>query len=286
MMKKSLFCLFSFLILNLISGSPSSDKYERFLIDFSYYEKFSGEVLGLYVVKGDVSPKISEDTYIMAEIINHYLYLKENPHANFNLPLKDKFTELITTNIFEKYANRHYNHHTELRDLQLILSNSSNEFTLNNIRSIYDSLHAFISKKEKYYSRQNNQDGMYFCDDMNKVILMPIKRIGYELGSDKSSTTDFSYRSIDSLNLQEFKLFWNDFKSSNYKSLSRYFKAITDQFIKLDTGGVIEIPFDNDNLRINKSYFVSLMMFGQVWYFELDKENYFSELHKISLIQL
>ena len=132
------------------------------------------KLLGLYVVKCIKD----EDTYIMAEIINHYLYLKENPHANFNLPLKDKFTELITTNIFEKYANRHYNHHTELRDLQLILSNSSNEFTLNNIRSIYDSLHAFISKKEKYYSRQNNQDGMY-CHDMNKVILMPIKRIGY-----------------------------------------------------------------------------------------------------------
>ena len=59
----------------------------KYLIDSTYYDRFSAEVLGVYIIYNDMPMKIVKDLDKMARILTHYIYVTENPQ--FKIPRKE-----------------------------------------------------------------------------------------------------------------------------------------------------------------------------------------------------
>ena len=157
------FCLIASFSLNAVTQNEY--EIENYFIDYSCFEEFSPQVLGLYVIEGDVPIKILEDTYSMAEILKHYIqclngFEKRNP---VNDEINDKIDKLLNTNLFQKFSDKHYNHHAELRDIRLTITANKH-----NIYNLHYKLNEFITKKNNFYVRQNNFDAIAFCDDIKK----------------------------------------------------------------------------------------------------------------------
>ena len=237
----------------------------KYLVDSTYYDQFSAEVLGIYVLYDEVPMKIYEDTNKMAQMLHQYLRIKQNP--NFN----NTFSELQRINLFNKFSQKHFNHHTELRDIDWMLSDDKKT-----PKALYDSINQYIERKKNFYVRQNNEDGVAFCNDIEKTILKPlIKVIGNGLNE----------KDISSLNKNELKLVWADFKKNNLNLIQTYFDANKDKFRVLDSNNRFEISFNESESKKYKYYFLCIKVFGQTWYLEL-YDDYTSDVHKVSLINL
>lgn len=254
----------------------SNSEVTRFLVDYSYYEEFSPKVLGVYVIFDDAPIKIIEDTQIMSQVMSRFIFLSKNPHSYKNLELNDNFRELMDINLMEKFSQKHYNHHVEIRNIELILERSKKQFSLNNIKLIYNAINEYNQKKKDFYGRQNNEDGIAFCNDIEKTLLKPLKRIGYKLNS--KPTKD---KEINSLSKNELKLFWNDFKKTSLGLIQTYFDANKEALITISSSNTFEIPYN----KKYKYYFLCINMFGQNWYLEL-YDDYSSDAHEVSLINL
>lgn len=292
-MKHSLIILS--LIISLSVKSHAGDNYQRsinYLVDYSYYEEFSAEVLGVYVINDSVPVQILENTYRMSQILDHYLYISKNPNFNKD-KVKDKdrlsndLSDLLNLDLFEKFSQKHYNHHPEIRDIELILEGSSKKLSINSIKNTYRIINDYNERKKNFYSRQNNSDGVAFCYDIENTILKPLRGIGYKLNPKHESVSvkDILEKDINSLNKKELKLVWDNFKDNNLDLIEIYFDAKRDQLEILDNNSSLNIKYDLNASSKPQHYFLCLKIFGQDWYLEL-YDDYPSDSHRVNFINL
>lgn len=178
----------------------------KYLVDTTYYDQFSAEILSVYVINKDVPIRIIESANIMAQILDRYINLKKNPYAHANLKLYDDYIKLLNINLFQKFSQVHYNHHLEIRKIELILKDCDRALTLNNIRAIYGAVNEYILYKKEVYGRQNNEDGVAFCNDIENTLLKPLLKLGYKLKSKTNVKNNPSLTNINNLSKDELKL--------------------------------------------------------------------------------
>ena len=265
----------------------------NYLVDYSYYEEFSAEVLGVYIINDYVPVQILEDTYRMSQILNHYLYISKNPDFNNDKEndyqhdkLINDLTDLLNVNLFEKFSQKHYNHHSEIRDIELMLEDGSKKLSINSIKNTYNKINEYNQRKKDFYSRQNNSGGVAFCYDIQNTILNPLRGIGYRLMKPKSvSTEDVLEKDINSLSKKELKLVWDNFKNNNLFLIETYFDSKVDQIRNLDNNSKLNILYNKDGSNKPQHYFLCLKIFGQNWYLEL-YDDYPSDSHRVNFINL
>ena len=250
---------------SLYSESINENKIEKYIVDYSYLKQFHPHIIGIYVIDGDIPPKITEDIYRMSEILNRYINSKN---------ISSEYEILLDINLFNKFSDKHYNHHTELRDLELIKRDYKN-----NKLALFNQVDKFITKKKDFYIRQNNYGGITFCNDIEKTFLKPLNKFI------KDESVNINMKEISSLSKSELKAVWINFKKMNYPIIQKYFAAKADKLLSLANDDSFE-----ENPTINKSkelkhYYLSIKMFGQIWYLEL-YDDYVSNLHNVSLIKL
>lgn len=276
------------LIISLFIKAHAAENHQRsinYLVDHSYYEEFSAEVLGVYVINDYVPVQIIEDTYRMSQILDHYLYISKNPHANSekNKVLTRNYSDLLNINLFEKFSQKHYNHHPEIRDIELMLEGSSKKLSINSIKNTYSIINNYNQRKKDFYSRQNNSEGVDFCHDIEKTILKPLREIGYKLKT--VSIKDILEKDINSLDKNELKLVWNNFKVNNLDIIETFFNSKGDQLRTLDNNSTLNILYDLNDSGKPQHYFLCLKIFGQNWYLEL-YDDYPSDSHRVNFIHL
>ena len=60
----------------------------KYLVDSTYYDQFSAEVLGVYVLYDDVPMKITKDLNKMARILDRYLNIEDNTSLRYDAVMK------------------------------------------------------------------------------------------------------------------------------------------------------------------------------------------------------
>lgn len=252
----------------------------KYLVDSTYYDQFSAEVLGIYVLYDEVPMKIYEDTNKMAQILSRFISLKDNTNTKSDSLLKE-FNTIKKTKLYNRFSQKHMNHHTELRDIGWMLADNKKT-----PKALYNSINQYIERKKDFYARQNNEDGVSFCNDIEKTILKPMIKVIKKIDSKKIKISeDYNKKQISSLNKKELKLVWNEFKENNLGLIQTYFDANKDKFRVLDSNNRFEISFNESESKKYKYYFLCIKVFGQTWYLEL-YDDYTSEVHKVSLIKL
>ena len=211
---------------------------EKFMLDSSYYDNFSPEVIGVYVIDDEVPFKITEDIDKMARIVGQIIYLRNNPNTNSYISefiiaeVEYDLEKLLSLDLFEEFSEKHNNHHIEIRDIELLLEEIERgnlTISLDNIRLIYSSINKYVGRKKDFYIRQNNQQGIDFVLDIEKTILIPLRKMGHKLDPNKKESLSISnnkysqqFKSIMNLNLK--KVFFN--KHSNYQNEMVYIQHI------------------------------------------------------------
>ena len=89
---------------------------EKYLVDSSYYDQFSAEVLGVYIMYNNIPMRITKDLNKMARILDHYINLSGSNLENENNRMI-KFKEIISIDVFNKFCHKYINNHTEMRDI-------------------------------------------------------------------------------------------------------------------------------------------------------------------------
>jgi len=259
---------FFFLIASFLLNADTKNEYEikNYFIDYSYLKEFSPRILGIYVIKGDIPIKIVEDTHIMSQILSRYIVTRFTGSKTQS----SEYEKLISEKLFNKFSHKHYNYHTELRDLDLIIRDNQNDANI-----LYLRINEFVSKKRDFYLRQNNHDGVTFCNDIEKNVLKILLKLIHD-GDDE--------KQISSMSKTKLKSFWLDFKKNNYPIIQKYFETKADELISLDND-TFELKVKANESNKLRYYYISINMFGQTWYLEI-YDDYVSELNNISLIQL
>ena len=247
----------------MFADTYDNTKVEKYLVDYSYLKEFSPEILGVYVIKGDIPMKIMEDTHTMGQILGRYVVTRSKAQSS-------EYDKLISENLFNKFSHKHYNYHTELRDLDLIIRDNKN-----NLNKLYYKLNEFILKKKDFYLRQNNHDGVAFCNEIEKTVLKILLKL---IHNDED-------REISSMSKIELKSVWLDFKKNNYPIIQKYFETKADKFISLDSNDTFELKVKAKESKKFRFYFICIKIFGQTWYLEI-YDDYVSDLHEICLIEL
>ena len=90
----------------------------------------------------------------MSQILDHYLFISKNPDFNNDKEndyqhdkLINDLTDLLNINLFEKFSQKHYNHHPEIRDIELMLQDASNEISIKSIKNIYNVINNYNERK-------------------------------------------------------------------------------------------------------------------------------------------
>lgn len=255
----------------------------KYLVDTSYYERFSADVLGIYVLSSEVPMPILEYTHNMAQILNRFIELKTTTtNKDKQLMLRREFQKVLDINLFEKFSQKYENHHPEIRDISFMLKGGD----FNNIKYLYTSINDYIKRKKDFYSRQNNESAVEFCYDIEKTVLKPIKKIAYRIKNPKVNNGDnFSDKAISNLNMIELKTTWNEFKKYNLNVIEKFFEDKMDKIYSVNDSNCLEVTLNEEESNNYVYYFICINIFGQNWYLEL-YDDYVSNIHRISLVRL
>ena len=255
------------------------DSVIKYLVDSTYYDRFSTEVLGVYVINNNIPMRITKDLKKMAKILDRYIDLSSsNQIIDTNDTQMNKFKEIISTDIFHKYSKKYMNNHSEMRDINRLLRNTND---YKEITNLFNKLENYINKKKDLYHRQNNKDGISFCKEIKKTILNPLAKIN----SVENITDEIFEKSIKRLSKRELKIVWDEFKNSNLGLIKTYFNANNDKLVQLDANNLLEIDLNYLEWNGLPKYYICLRIFGQKWYLKIS-DYYVSDLHKVSMIQL
>lgn len=254
----------------------------KYFVDTSYYDQFSAEVLGVYILYNEIPLSILKDTKSMTKILKRYLEVFVTNNDLDNKGYKH-FNEIISINLFERYSNKYESNHSEIRHIQWILERGKKEFSRKNVIDLYNAINQYNQQKKDFYVRQNNYRGIAFCDEIQKVILNPLAAL---FSSPKVKIRENYLNSdITSLNKEELKLFWGDFKKHKLGLLNAYFNANDEKLTQLDANNTFQVQLDYVEWNGMPKYYICLYMFGQKWYLKID-DYYISSLHKVSLLKL
>ncbi|MFL2826082.1 MAG: hypothetical protein ACJZ8T_03305 [Coraliomargaritaceae bacterium] len=269
----------------------------KYLVDSTYYDQFSAKVLGVYIIYNDVPMKITKDLNKMARILKHYIFLNENPNyglsANDNefslTKAKSTFDKIIQTErLFSLTSNRFLNQAADARDFSRILEKHY-DFTAKGIAEMQSSLTIIYKRKIALYTRQNNKQGLEFCKEVNKGYIVPLSKLVKQLDDYNKPQTpirkNFKKFAIERLNIEELKIFWDDFKENDLGLIQTYFNANEKKLKQLDENNSFEIELDDVDWNGMPKFYISLNIFGQQWYLSTDYYNV-SGLHKVNLIKL
>ena len=274
----------------------------KYLVDSTYYEQFSAEVLGVYILYNDIPVRISKDLKRMTEILEHYIFLKENP--NYKIPKKNNpfsyenakytFNQIRKSNqLFQITAQEFTNQEADARDLSRILEKHY-DFTTIGLTKLHSSLEEYLDRKISLYTIQNNKSGLGFCNSVQRIYLSPIWRLKLKLEENdefnrnqKDSTIRVNYKKlgIRGLNKDELKLVWDEFKNSKLGLINAYFNANVDKLEQLDADNTFQIEANYEEWNGLPKYYICLNIFDQKWFIKID-DYYVSDRHKVSLIQL
>lgn len=251
------------------------DSIIKYLVDSTYYDQFSAEILGVYIIYDDIPKRINKDLIRMAEILDHYINLSSSNQKNYQ---KIKFKEIISTDVIEEFSSKYIDNYPEMRDINLLLRNVDDYREISNL---FNKLENYINKKKDFYHRQNNKEGISFCKEIEKTILNPLAKINAPTKAD----VNLSKKPIKTLSKKELKIVWDEFKNSNLGLIKAYFDANNQKLAQLDTNNSFSIDLDYLDWNGVPKYYICLKIFGQKWYLKID-DYYVSDLHKVSLIQL
>lgn len=281
------------------------DSVIKYLVDSTYYDQFSAEVIGVYILYNDIPVRITKDLKKMAEILDHYIFLKENP--NYKIPklkknlfsleiAKYKFNEIRKSHkLFQITSQEFLNQEADARELARILEKHY-DFTTKGVSELYSSLEKYLNKKLDFYTRQNNKAGLQFCYLAKKMYLAPVQMLKIELEeNDKFNQNqyhnystirdDYKKLAVKGLNKEELKLVWDEFKDSNLALIRKYFDANAENLEQLDANNSFQINLNYAEWNGFPKYYICLSIFGKKWYLRMD-DYYVSGLHKVSLIKL
>jgi hypothetical protein len=281
-MRNLLFIILSLTTLvSLFADSfDNNSEVEKYLVDSTYYDQFSSEVLGIYVLYDEVPIKIYEDTNKMAQILSRFISLKDNTNTKI-VSLPKEFNTIKKTKLFNRFSQKHMNHHIELRDIDWMLADDKKM-----PKALYDSLNQYIKKKKEYFARQNNEDAEAFFTDIEKTILKPLIKVIQKIESQKIKIReDYNKQQISSLNKKELKLVWDEFKENNLGLIQTYFDANKKKLKQLDENNSFEINLNDVEWDGMPKFYICLNIFGQKWHLRID-DYYVSGLHKVNLIKL
>ena len=288
----------------------NDDDVIKYLVDSTYYDQFSVEILGVYVMYNDIPIRISKDLKRMAEVLDHYIFLRQNP--NYKIPklepkksrysyqaVKFKFNQIKKTHqLFQLTSQDFHNQEADARELSVILQ-KHNDFSTNGLSELHLSIGNFLNRKTDFYTRQNDRVALKFCDLIRARYLYPIQNILNQL-TDIEETNKFNQHleeqhsnlrgnfkklGIKGLNKDELKVVWDEFKESKLGLIQTYFKANDEKLIQLDANNTFQVDLDYVDLNGMPKFYICLNLFGQKWYLRID-DYYVSEHHKISLIKL
>ena len=267
----------------------------KYLVDSTYYYRFSAEGMGVYVIYNDIPVTITKDLKRMTEILDHYAFLIENPNYivskknPFSLEeAKHNFNEIRKSHqLFRITSQKFLNQEADARDLARILEKQY-DFTTKGITKLYLSLEKYLNKKLDLYTRQNNKAGLQFCYLTERMYLTPLLKLKLELEENEKFSIvrdDYKKLAIKRLNKEELKLVWNEFKDSKLGLIRKYFDANAENLVQLDANNTFQINLNYAEWNGFPKYYICLSIFGQKWYLRMD-DYYVTDLHKVSLIQL
>jgi hypothetical protein len=259
----------------------------RYLVDSTYYDQFSAEVLGVYIIYDDMPMKIVKDLDKMARILDRYLNLKLNKgdRDNSNNVKNDALAKVLNINLSEKFSKKYMDNNNEIRDIQFRLNGSSKELSGKNIKQIHNSISDYLKRRRDFYIRQNNYDGIAFCNQIEKSILIPLERIAAKLVPKVGVRSNYKTIAIKGLNKKELKLVWDEFKENNLGLIQAYFDANKDKLRVLGDNNTFEIELNDVEWNGMPKFYICLNIFGQKWHLRVD-DYYVSGLHKVNLIKL
>lgn len=253
----------TFPLSTLFNQASNESEVEIYFVDYSNFEQFSPEIVGIYVIDDYVPDQISDLAYNMAQLLNQYLFIRENSYADSTL---DK---LLNIDLFSKFSQKHYNYHTEIRNVQLMLNDSKK-----NIKNRYSLINKYILKREEYYGRQNNKEGIDFCKDIQKFLLKPMSE-GFK----------YYQKDISTWGKSELTLAWNDFQKNHSKLIKRYFDSKDSNLILVRPDNTFEINVGSGGFKKSKNFYLSIKMLGQNWYLELSEDS-LVEFRNVGIIKL
>ena len=268
-----------------MNNDESSVKY---LVDSSYYDQFSAEILGVYCFYDDIPLRIWNDLNTMAQILNRYIYLKgykeeerKLSQLNHSENLK-RFKKIVSIDVFTEFCNEYLDNHSDMRDINIILKNHTSFIE---IQSLHDKLRTYINKKKEFYFKQNYNNGILFCREIEDIIIKPLDRLIRKTKISNLQKINLEERHINSLNKEELKLRWDKFKVNKLGLIQAYFNANLEKLKQLDANNTFLIDIDYVEWNGFPDFYICLRIFGQNWYLQLD-DYYGSTLHKIDLIKL
>lgn len=260
----------------------------KYFVDSTYYDKYLAEVIGVYIIYNGIPMSISKDLRKMNQILDHYINLRNgsiqpkltNEDSEINR-LKDremeKLEKIAKVGIFNKFSNKYQNNHIEMRDIDLFLTDRTRYKDINSIKK---NIENYIYKKKGFYLRQNNKDGVKFCEEIERYVLKPLSMI-----TQKTYTNVTIEKPLKSSSKEELKIIWDDFKDSKLGLIQTYFDANDDKLVQLDVNNTFNIDLNFEEWSEFPVFYICLRIFGQKWYLRID-DSYLSNLHKVNLIEL
>ena len=242
-------------------------KSTRYLVETSFYDKYKPKILGIYVIDDDVPLKISEDVHRMGQIFSHIIRIRTESNKD------SKIDNLLNINLFKRFSHIHFNYHTELRDLQLLIRENKTR-----PKVLYSRISEYLNKKNDYYIRQNNHEGISFCNDIKNTVLNPLYKL-LNVNIDQIDLHD------EKLSITNLKFVWNDFKKNNYHLVKKYFDHKANNLFPLDFDNTFEIKLSPNQYKGQRFYYLCVDLFGETWYLELF-DDYDPNLLNIVLIEL
>ena len=260
----------------------------KYFVDSTYYDKYLAEVIGVYIIYNGIPMSISKDLRRMNQILNHYINLRTGSFEPKLIyedskieKLKNREMEnlkkIANVGVFNKFSHKYHNNHIEMRDIDLFLTNKTR---YKDIHSIKKNIENYIYKKKGFYLRQNNTDGVKFCEEIERYVLKPLSII-----TQKTYTNDTSEKPLKSLSKEELKIIWDDFKDSKLGLIQTYFDANDDKLVQLDVNNTFNVGLNFEDWSEFPVFYICLRIFDQKWYLKID-DSYISNLHKVKLIEL
>jgi hypothetical protein len=279
------------------------DSVIKYLVDTTFYDQFSAEVLGVYVLYDDVPMKITKEVDKLARILTHYIYVTENP--KYKIPREEPRKKislkelqgvlnktLDTKQLMSLVQNEYLNHTPDARSIIHILKANGNTLTIDNLEKLYASLESYLDSKIALYVERNNKQSVKFFITVKRLYLTPIGKIllslkeYYEPIIAVSPIRDkYETLAIKGLNKKELKLVWDEFKENNLGLIQTYFDANKKKLKQLDENNSFEINLNDVEWDGMPKFYICLNIFGQKWHLRID-DYYVSGLHKVNLIKL
>ena len=269
----------------------------KYFVDTSYYDKFLPEVLGVYIIYGGIPISITKDLRRMNQILDHYINLREGSFqpkqhkltyesAKINKMKKremEKLKKITKVGIFNKFSHKYLNNHSEMRAIDIILTDRTR---YKDINSIKNKIENYIYEKKGLYLSQNNKDGVKFCEEMEKQVLEPLAIITQKTNTTyRTDRTDRTDKPLNSLSKEELNIVWDNFKDSKLGLIHTYFEANDDNLLQLDENNTFNVELNFEEWNEFPVFYICLRIFSQKWYLRID-DSYISNIHKVNLIEL